>query len=68
MNYMTQQHIARLRADCQRFVDANPQATFEDLKKHTISLGWNLMDSKMFADWLNQQGIKTSGKGLEGDR
>jgi len=53
---MTAAHIARLRQDVQSYVDRERRpgkaVAFSAIKKHVLSLGWNLADGEMFAGWV----------------
>ena len=56
---MTPQHVARLRCDVIAFASEESQRTgkpvaFSALQKHIIAIGWNLLDSEMFGDWVTK--------------
>jgi hypothetical protein len=55
---MNNTHKARLRSDVQSFVNGQSQSgkpvAISSIQSHIISLGWNLVDSKMFAGWVSE--------------
>jgi hypothetical protein len=53
LKMMTPAHVARLRRDVQSFVDGQSGTVkMSAISRHVRSLGWNMMDDQMFADWV----------------